>query len=255
MIDFLRRVDRAVARGESWLIVATLIAMVLVAGFQAGIRNLTRFDIQWANHLLTDMEWADSFLRKGTLWLAFVGASIATYKHKHIAIDVLLRIAPLRSKYWMLAIGGILAGVITLGLTYSFWSAVKLNLTERPVEYEMLGDKGPMHICDATPEQLHAIEDMSRPTFFCAFRSVLSLFGADAETPGAAFQLIVPVMFFFIAVRTTAYGIGYIRVATGDERGIEEAEAEERARLLAQQQSVFEEGSSSEASDVKEAKS
>ena len=142
MIDYLRRVDRAWARGEGWLLVTVLIMMVLVAGFQAGIRNLTRFEIQWANDLLTDMEWADSFLRKGTLWLAFVGASIATHRHKHICIDVLLRIAPARSKYWMLAIGGVLAGLITIGLTFSFSEAVALNLTERPVEYELLGADG-----------------------------------------------------------------------------------------------------------------
>ena len=150
MIEFFRRIDRAWARGEEWLTVTVLILMVLVAGFQAGVRNLTRWDIQWANNLLMDMEWADSFLRKGTLWISFLGASLATYKHKHIAIDVLLRIAPLRSKYWMLAISGMLAGLVTLGVTYSFWTAAELNLTERPVEYEMLGDNGPMHVCDAT---------------------------------------------------------------------------------------------------------
>jgi TRAP-type C4-dicarboxylate transport system permease small subunit len=238
MIDFLRRVDRAWSRGESWIIVVVLIAMVLVAGFQAGIRNLTRWDIQWANHLLTDMEWADSFLRKGTLWLAFIGASVATYKHKHIAIDVLLRIAPPRSKYWMLAISGVMAGFITLGLTYSFASAVRLNLTERPVEYEMLGANGPMHVCDATQAEIHSLEDFSRPMFFCGFRSALGLIGVPAETPGAAFQLIVPVMFFSIALRLICYGVGYFGVALGGEEGIAKAEAEERRRLLAQQQSV-----------------
>jgi TRAP-type C4-dicarboxylate transport system permease small subunit len=239
MIDFLRRVDRAWSRGESWIIVVVLIAMVLVAGFQAGIRNLTRWDIQWANHLLTDMEWADSFLRKGTLWLAFIGASVATYKHKHIAIDVLLRIAPTRSKYWMLAISGVLAGLITLMLTYSFSSAVRLNLTERPVEYEMLGTNGPMHVCDATAAEIHALQDFSRPMFFCGFRSAINMLGIPAETPGAAFQLIVPVMFLSIAIRLLCYGVGFFGVALGDDEGIELAEAEERRRLLAQQQSVI----------------
>jgi TRAP-type C4-dicarboxylate transport system permease small subunit len=215
-----------------------LIMMVLVAGFQAFIRNLTRFhDAQWANDLLMDMEWADSFLRKGTLWLAFLGASLATQKHKQIAIDVLLRLAPPRGKYWMLAISGVLAGLITFGLTFSFWQAVKLNLSERPVEYEIIGDNGPMHVCDATAAQLHALDDMARPTFFCPARSVLSLFGVHAETPGSAFQLIVPVMFFVIAMRLFFYGFGYVRIATGDEAGIEEAEAEEVRRLLAQQES------------------
>lgn len=247
MIDFLRRMDRAWARGESWLIVVVLILMVLVAGFQAGIRNLTRFDIQWANTLLTDMEWADSFLRKGTLWLAFVGASVATHKHKHIAIDVLLRIAPLRSKYWMLAIGGVLAGIITIGLTYSFWRAVELNLTERPVEYEILGAQGSMHVCDATDAEVHAIVDFSKPTYFCFFRSVLGVFHIPAETPGAAFQLIVPLMFFSIALRLIGYGFGYVAVALGSEEGIAREEDEEKRRLLDQQQSVLSPGASNDA--------
>lgn len=225
-------------RGESWLIVVTLILMVLVAGFQAGIRNLTRFDVQWANDLLTDMEWADSFLRKGTMWLAFIGASVATYRHKHIAIDVLLRIAPPRSKYWMLAVGGVLSGIVTMGVCYSFSQAIKLNLTERPVEYELLGEKGPIHICDATPQQLKAVEGVNRPPIFCACRAVLNALTVPAETPGAAFQLIVPVMFFSIGLRLIGYGVGFFMVALGDEEGIELAEEEERRRLLSQQQSM-----------------
>ena len=65
MIEQLRRFDRAWARGEGWLTVLVLILMVLVAGFAAGVRNLTRFDVGWANDMLTEMEWADSLLRKG----------------------------------------------------------------------------------------------------------------------------------------------------------------------------------------------
>jgi TRAP-type C4-dicarboxylate transport system permease small subunit len=242
MQDLLRRIDRGWARGERWLTVAVLILMVLVAGFQAGIRNLTRFDVQWANDLLTNMEWADSFLRKGTLWLAFLGASLATHGHKHIAIDVLLRLSPPKGKYWMLAISGVLAGLITLGLSYSFWKAVELNLTERPVEYEMLGPNGPMHVCDATPAELKGLEDFSRPTYFCAFRSVLNAIHIPAETPGAAFQLIVPVMFIAIGIRMIAYGFGYFAVVLGGPEAIAGAEEEERRRILAQRQSVLHSG-------------
>ena len=92
MLDTLQRIDRGWARFEGWLLVAVLILMVLVAGFAAGVRNLTFFDIAWANQLLNDMDWADSLLRKGTLWLAFLGASLATYHRKHINIDIVLRL-------------------------------------------------------------------------------------------------------------------------------------------------------------------
>jgi len=234
MIETLRRIDRTWARWEGWLTVVVLILMVLVAGFAASVRNLTFFDIQWANRLLNDMDWADSLLRKGTLWLAFLGASLATYHKKHIILDPILRIAPPKARFGMQGLAGILAGVITLALTYSFSSAVYLNLTERPVEYELLGDKGSIHVCDATPQQLEQIQDLERPTGFCFARSVLSVLGIPAETPGAAFQLIVPVMLFVIAIRLFCQGVAYFKLLMADEDAIARAAEEERQSLVAQ---------------------
>ena len=230
-MEFFRRFDRAWARGEGWLIVAVLLSMVFVAGFSVSIRNLTRFDVQWANALLANMEWADSYLRKGTMWLAFLGASLATHYHKHISIDILTRIAPLKAKYAMHAAAGIIAGMITLALAYSFAQAVALNLTERPVEYEILGDSGSMHLCDATDEQLKQFEDLERPTGFCIARKVLNALAVPAETPGAAFQIIVPIMFLLMAVRFLAQGIVAALTLRLGVAAMEEAEAADRARL------------------------
>lgn len=230
-MEFFRRLDRAWARWEGWLTVAVLLSMVFVAGFSAGVRNLTRFDIQWANELLTDMEWADSYLRKATMWLAFLGASLATHYRKNINIDVLIRIAPLKQKYIMHAIAGVAGGIITLCLAYSLWAAVSLNLQERPIEYELLGDDGAMHVCDATPAQLSQLEGVERPPIFCAIRSVLSVVGISAETPGAAFQIVVPIMFIVIGLRFIGIGIGAAIVVSQGPEAIERAEAEEHARL------------------------
>jgi TRAP-type C4-dicarboxylate transport system permease small subunit len=172
MIDTLRRIDRAWARGEGGLLVLVLILMVFVAGFQASVRNLTRFEVQWANEMLTNLDWADSLLRKGTLWLSFIGASLATHKGQHINMDVFLRIAPPKPKYVMLAISGFVAGIICFGLTYSFSEAVWLNLTERPLEYEMLSPEGEsMHVCDATDAQIAVLEGLERPSRRPALRS------------------------------------------------------------------------------------
>lgn len=237
-MELLRRIDRAWARAEGWLTVGVLILMVLVAGFQASVRNLTRFDIAWANHLLADMDWADSLLRKATLWLAFLGASLAAHKHKHIGVDILLRFAPPKPKYAILALGGIFTGVIALGMTKSFSEAVYLNLTERPIEYEMLGDQGSMHVCDATPEQLAQLQDFERPSMFCAFRSGLGAVGVPAETPGAAFQIIVPLMLFAMALRFLAYGTGNALTLFRGAEAIAEAEAQEHALVEAQRQSL-----------------
>ena len=229
-MEFLKKMDRGWARFEGWLTVGVLLLMVVVAGFQAFVRNLTRFDVEWASVMLTDMDWADSLLRKGTMWLAFLGASLATAAHKHINIDVIHRIVPARAKYIMLACSGVLAGIITLGLVYSFSSAVALNLGERPMEYEMLGDSGPIHVCDATAEQLQTLEGFEFPGTFCVFRSALRIIGIRTETPGAAFQLIVPIMLVVMAMRMIAYGIGAAMLLARGPAAIEQAEAELRAR-------------------------
>lgn len=225
-MEMLRRLDRLWARGEGALIVGTLIAMVLVAGFMAGVRNLTRFDLQWANDLLTDMEWADSFLRKGTLWLAFLGASLATQKRKHIGIDILPRLFPARPRLILQALVGVTSAAITVALTKSFYAAVELNLGERPIEYEVLGDSGSMHICDAAPSLLQSL-DIQTPSIFCFFRSLLAALGVPAETPGAAFQIIVPLMFGVMAVRFLAQSIADFMVVGRGQEAIEKHLAEQ----------------------------
>lgn len=240
MIETVRRWDRGWARFEGWLTVGVLILMVLVAGFAAGVRNLTRFDIQWASVLLADIEWADSLLRKGTLWLAFLGCSLATYHKKHIIIDPLLRLAPPKAKYSLLSFAMLVAGVLTVLVTYSFWSAVELNLTERPIEFELLDEDGrSIHVCDATDAQVEALQDFDKPDIFCASRAVLAMIGIPAETPGAAFQLIVPVMFFVTALRMFGHGIGYGAVVLGGDQAIAEAEAAEQRAVEAQQASLL----------------
>src|SRR5262245_18941459 len=187
MMDSLRRLDDRWVKFEGWLTVVVLILMVLVAGFAALVRNLTRFDIGWANALLNDMDWADSLLRKGTMWLAFLGASLATYHGKHINIDMILRIVPTRVRFMMTSFSSLVGSAITVALVISFSAAVYLNLTERPIEYELLGEKGTsVHMCDATDKELLQAPDLSRPTIFYMSRAVLNAISIPAETPGAA---------------------------------------------------------------------
>ena len=78
--------------------------------------------------------------------------------------------------------------------------AVDLNLTERPVEYEMLGADGGRCTSATRPHaQLDELEDFEQAdAVLRRSRSCSRVFGVPAETPGAAFQLIVPLMFFVI---------------------------------------------------------
>ena len=200
-MNALRRLDKGLARGLAALTAAVLLVMVVVAATQAGLRNLTNFDIAWANLVLEHMEWADSFLQKGTLWLAFLGAALATHEEKHIAIDVLFRIAKPQAKALMRAIVSLFAGVVCFYLARVFWLSVLNNAKEIPLDYSVLGANDEMvHICDAALSTIAEV-GLSRPDAFCIVRSGLDLFGAEMSTPDVALQLIVPAMFMFMAIR------------------------------------------------------
>ena len=197
----IRRIDRGLARGEAFIAAAVLLFMIGVAAAQAALRNLTNLDFDWANLVLEHMEWADSFLQKGTLWLAFFGASLSTFDEKHIAIDVLPRIAPPRGKQLIRAIVCIFSAVTCFYLGRVFWLSVLNNALEIPLEYSVLGPADEMiHICEASATLL-ADAGLSKPSVFCAIRSGLEVFGAQMSTPDVALQLIVPAMFIFMSVR------------------------------------------------------
>jgi TRAP-type C4-dicarboxylate transport system permease small subunit len=200
-VKYIRNIDRGLARGEAAVAATVLLIMIAVAATQAALRNLTNLDFDWANVALEHMEWADSFLQKGTLWLAFFGASLSTFDEKHIAIDVLPRIAPPRGKQLIRAIVSTFAAVTCFYLGRVFWLSVLNNALEIPLEYSVLGASDEMiHICEA-PLDLLADAGLSRPGLFCGLRSVLEVFGAQMSTPDVALQLIAPAMFMFMAVR------------------------------------------------------
>jgi TRAP-type C4-dicarboxylate transport system permease small subunit len=197
----LRRLDRGLARGEAGLAAVVLLIMIVIAAAQAVLRNLTNLDLTWANLALEKMPWADSFLQKGTLWLAFLGASLSTYDEKHIAIDVLHRIAKPRVKQVLRAIVSTFAAITSFYLGRVFWLSVLNNAKEIPLEYAVLDESDSMvHLCEASAATL-ANSGLDRPDLFCAIRSGLEVFGVTMPTPDVTLQLIVPTMFIFMAVR------------------------------------------------------
>jgi TRAP-type C4-dicarboxylate transport system permease small subunit len=221
----IRRLDRGLARGEAAVAAAVLLLMIGVAATQAALRNLTNLDFDWANLVLERMEWADSFLQKGTLWLAFFGASLSTFDEKHIAIDVVPRLSPPRAKQLFRAIVCTFSAVTCFYLGRVFWLSVLNNAREIPLEYSMLGPTDDMiHICEA-PVELLVDAGLSRPDVFCGLRSALEVFGAQMSTPDVALQLIVPAMFIFMAVRFLMRAIA-ATVSFTTNRSIETIEGE-----------------------------
>ena len=60
MVKYVRRLDRGLARGEAAIAATVLLLMIVIAAAQAVFRNLTHFEVDFANVALEHMTWADS---------------------------------------------------------------------------------------------------------------------------------------------------------------------------------------------------
>jgi TRAP-type C4-dicarboxylate transport system permease small subunit len=207
VIRSLRRFDDAVARGEAAVAAVVLLLMILVAVGQALLRTLTAFEVGFANQALEHFTWADPFLQKGTLWLAFLGASLATHDDKHIAIDVLHRVVPPRVREAMRGFVGIIAGVISLSLAYVFRLSIMNYAGSLPLDRSVVDVRGrSVHVCTVTASKAAEV-GLDRPDLFCGLRSALDGLGLHISTPTNALELIVPLMCVVIGVRFFVKGI------------------------------------------------
>ena len=79
MLKFVSKVSNLWARLEILLLASILLTMVVLAVLQILLRNL--FD--------SSLFWIDPFNRILVLWIAILGAMVATREKAHIAVDVL----------------------------------------------------------------------------------------------------------------------------------------------------------------------
>ncbi|HSG65848.1 MAG TPA: TRAP transporter small permease [Gammaproteobacteria bacterium] len=84
--DALLRVDRWVSALENGLIVLSLSCLVVIGSAQIMLRNV----------LSTSLAWGDEFVRLLVLWLALIGAIVASREGRQIHIDLLSRLLPPR---------------------------------------------------------------------------------------------------------------------------------------------------------------
>lgn len=114
----LRRIDAALARAESWLLVASLLGILALGVLQILLRiSETR-----------GLDWADEVMRNLTLWVGFVGASVASWEGKHINVDALTRFLGPRVKRVLVVVVDVVAAGVSGVLTYSAASVLTSSL-------------------------------------------------------------------------------------------------------------------------------
>jgi TRAP-type C4-dicarboxylate transport system permease small subunit len=84
MMSRLERLDEAIDRVETAIVVLFISAMMGIAFLQIFLRNV----------FATGLTWGDLILRNLVLWIGFIGATLATREGKHINIDAISRSLP-----------------------------------------------------------------------------------------------------------------------------------------------------------------
>ena len=80
----VKKFHQFLLKTESGLLIGLLLLMIIIAVIQIVMRNF----------MGAGLIWAESLLRITVLWLALLGAMVASRKNEHIAIDVLANKLP-----------------------------------------------------------------------------------------------------------------------------------------------------------------
>jgi TRAP-type C4-dicarboxylate transport system permease small subunit len=105
------KIYRFLLKVETGVLVTLLLSMIIMAVVQIFMRNV----------FTSGILWADSFVRIAVLWMALVGAMVASRSGKHIAIDVFIRTLNKKLQHIVKRItDGFTAIVCLLVMYYSF---------------------------------------------------------------------------------------------------------------------------------------
>ena len=116
-MKWLWRLDAGLARVETLLLATTLFVMIGLAVLQIGLRNLVG----------TSWFWIDPANRLLVLWLALLGALVATRRGEHIAIDALRHYV---SGVWGLVIERSAAGFAVVITGIMAWQSTRFVIDE-----------------------------------------------------------------------------------------------------------------------------
>jgi len=111
----LKRISQFLGNLEKWVLVLLLGFLTAFALAQIILRNF----------LSVGLVWGDDLLRHGVLWISFLGAARATLERKHIRIDLLPRVLPVRLSFIADFMCCLISFVVCLLLLWASWNFVQ----------------------------------------------------------------------------------------------------------------------------------
>jgi TRAP-type C4-dicarboxylate transport system permease small subunit len=131
----LRPVSRFFSRIEDLTLVSALVAMLLMALLQIFLRNF--YD--------SGILWAESFLRVLVLWVAMLGAMVATRLNRHISIDLVARYLPPGLRLATESLMGCTSGVICAVIAWYAFRLVEFEYEDQTIAFAAV----PNWVCQA----------------------------------------------------------------------------------------------------------
>lgn len=111
----LKKISQFLGNLEKWVLVLLLGFLTAFALAQIILRNF----------LSVGFVWGDDLLRHGVLWIGFLGAARATLERKHIRIDLLPRVLPVRLRFLADLMCCLISFVVCLLLLWASWNFVQ----------------------------------------------------------------------------------------------------------------------------------
>jgi C4-dicarboxylate transporter DctM subunit len=127
-------IDRGIVLAETALCLVVVAVMVLtaVADAAAGLLGL--------QHDL--LRSASDVLLHGTIWAAFLGASLATRGRRHLAIDALGRLLPDRARRAVVAVAKSFGAIVAFALAYGIQQALLEQAAATAEQVRLFAERG-----------------------------------------------------------------------------------------------------------------
>lgn len=113
----LKNFYQLLIKTETGLLVSLLLLMIVIAVVQIVMRNF----------MSAGLIWAESLLRITVLWLALLGAMLASRDNQHIAIDVIVNKLPEKIRNFVIRLTRIITALICL---VTAWYSLQLVIDE-----------------------------------------------------------------------------------------------------------------------------
>lgn len=118
MVKRIQKINTFLVSCEALLISVSLMSMVTLAFTQIILRNFLDSAIAWANPFVQNM----------VMWIAFIGASIATKEKSHLKLDIISKFLPIKAKIFCELLVHLLSLVVLYYLSQASIEFIKLEM-------------------------------------------------------------------------------------------------------------------------------